>query len=78
MPGPSGTERRSPFAMMTEYWWIGYVGVGASTTSPEPSIASARWAMPSFEPIVTMASRSASRCTSKRRRYQSQIARRSL
>ncbi len=27
-PGCSGIERRSPPAMITEYWWIGYVGLG--------------------------------------------------
>ena len=34
--GVSGTWRRSPPAMITEYWWIGYVGSGHRTTSPGP------------------------------------------
>ena len=38
--------------MITEYWWIGYVGLGQKTTSPGPSIASARCPIPSFEPMV--------------------------
>jgi len=42
-----------------------------------PSVASARCARPSFEPMVTMASVSGSRSTSKRRLYQLQMARRS-
>ena len=33
-PCTSGTERRSPSAMTTEYEWIGYVGFGTSTPSP--------------------------------------------
>ena len=36
--GVSGTWRRSPPAMITEYWWIGYAGSGHSTTSPGPIV----------------------------------------
>ncbi len=60
--------------MITEYWWIGYVGLGQKTTSPGPSIASARWPMPSFEPMVTIASRVGIEVDVVARRYQSQIA----
>lgn len=54
--------------------WIGYEGLGTSTVSPRSRQASIRWARPSFEPMVTMASESMSNWTPYLRWYQSQIA----
>ena len=64
--------------MTIEYWWMGYVGLGQIATSPGPSTDSAKWDRPSLEPMVTIDSVSGSRSTSKRRRYQSHTASRSL
>ena len=41
----------------------GIAGVGHGTVSPRSSMARQRWAMPSLEPMVTMASVSGSRST---------------
>ena len=57
---------------------MGYVGVGTNTESPGVVIAKARWDMPSFEPIVAIASEFGSKLTSKLRLYQSHIANLSL
>ena len=52
-PACSGIERRSPPAMITEYWWIGYVGLGqkhdvARAEHRERQVRRC----PSFEPMV--------------------------
>ena len=54
--GASGTLRRSPPAMITAYWWIGYAGSGHSTTSPGPTVTSMKCERPSFAPITAIAS----------------------
>ena len=42
---------------------MGYVGFGTSATSPGPIIARTRWEIPSFAPIVAIASVSGSSST---------------
>src|SRR4030067_3805793 len=53
---------------------MGYVGLGAITTSPGLIVANARWDSPSLAPMVTTASVSGSRSTLYLRLYQSTIA----
>ena len=59
--------------MTKPYGCIGYEGFGTKTASPLSKVANAKWPKPSFDPIVTTASVSGSRSTSKFRLYQSAI-----
>ena len=72
----SGTLRRSPPAIATEYWWIGYAGSWQSTTSPGPMVMSTKWERPSFAPMTAIASPSGSMSTPWFRSYHSLAARR--
>ena len=73
----SGIDTGSPPASAVPIPYTGYPGSDTRAWSPGSTNATARWAMPSFEPISGSTSVSGSRSTPNRVRYQAAIAPRS-